>query len=237
MFPRLPRPGNYILSLYRLHRNKLTRELFKRISKRVVDVKSASEEFDHWDILMLWNMTLIYGLFTFILNMHVQFFRAWPVERGEKDRGTKGKLEAPLTSTCFLIGGPQIFFVRWCNVYVFYFSVWNGVWLFTFVLWPGGGYLGKITAGYVSHKRVLKQNLEKINQNLRKSLSKGSQNIKRVGFWFLFRIYLSPCKHGLVWVVAGVQNYPHFIILIITFYFPNKSLKSGAFWENHLNIT
>ena len=87
---------------------------------------------------------------------------ALPVERGEKDRGTKGKLEAPLTSTCFLIGGPQIFFVRWCNVYVFYFSVSNRVWLFTFVLWSGGGgYLGKITAGYVSHKRVLKQNLEK----------------------------------------------------------------------------
>ena len=108
-------------------------------------------------------MTLIYGLFTFVqLYMHVQFFRAWPVERGEKDRGTKGKLEAPLTSTCFLIGGPQIFFVRWCNVYVFYFSVSNPVYMAIHLNCAlVRGVLGKITAGYVSHKRVLKQNLEK----------------------------------------------------------------------------
>ena len=62
--------STFTLSLARKQTHKGV-EFFKRISKRVVDVKSASEELDHWDILQLWN----YGFFTFVqLYMQVLMF-------------------------------------------------------------------------------------------------------------------------------------------------------------------
>ena len=117
-------------------------------------------------------MTLIW--FVYIRStLHARsILRALPVERGEKDRDAKGKLEAHLASTCFLIGGPQIFFVGGCNVLYVSERVQKS--------------RKSIVSLSKDHDfQIFRPKLDenqakfgKIDQNLGKSLSKGPKNIK-----------------------------------------------------------